>query len=209
MSVEAITIALHHSTAKGSAKLVLIGIANHAGDGGAWPAVATLMKYAGISDRRHVQRILVQLEQKREIKRLIQQGGDSDMALGLRPNLYKFTLRCPADCDGSVNHRRRKEPALIDVEEMSTPQNGGGLQTTPMEIQGRSTDPEGGGAQTALTVIKPTTKTQSIRKPTIRTPLRFLGMCATGAPHRVRYDDRCADCWSTVDLNGSIIEDAS
>lgn len=208
MSVEALAIALHHSTAKGSAKLVLIGIANHAGDGGAWPAIATLMKYAGISDRRHVQRILVQLEQKREIKRLVQQGGDEDMASGLRPNLYKFILRCPADCDGTYNHRRRRDAVILDIEALESPPNRGGLQTAPPPEQGRSTDPEGGGLQTALTITKPTTKTQALSKTTIR-PLRRLGICQTGQPHRVRYDDKCADCWATISLDGSIIEAAS
>lgn len=49
MSIEAISLVLNHSQAKGRAKLVLIGIANHLGDNGAWPSMDTLARYAGTS----------------------------------------------------------------------------------------------------------------------------------------------------------------
>lgn len=120
MSVEAIAIALHHSRATGAAKLVLLGIANHDGDGGAWPSVATLAKYAGV-DRRNVQRALAKLEQLGEIRRHVQQGGDWRTDNALRPNLYDFTLECPWDCDRSKHHRTRYERAQDDqIEQLST-----------------------------------------------------------------------------------------
>lgn len=34
MSIEAMAVALHHSKTQGATKLVLLGIANHEGDGG-------------------------------------------------------------------------------------------------------------------------------------------------------------------------------
>jgi hypothetical protein len=155
VSVEALSIALHHSHAKGSALLMLIGIANHSGDGGAWPALSTLMKYGRVSDRRNAQRALRQLEQLGEIKTHIQGGGNEDMADGRRPNRYTFTLRCPADCDGSMQHRRRSEGLLFE------PLDTGGAQAAPAPEQGRRTGRARGGAQAALTDHEPpTTKTE-------------------------------------------------
>lgn len=106
MSVESITIALHHSRATGTAKLVLIGIANHDGDGGAWPSVATLARYAGTT-ARNVQKALARLTELGEIRRIVQGGGNFQTADHMRPNLYHFTLGCPPACDRSKSHRVR------------------------------------------------------------------------------------------------------
>lgn len=51
MSVESISLVLNHSKATGRAKVVLIGIANHLGDEGSWPSIATLARYANASER--------------------------------------------------------------------------------------------------------------------------------------------------------------
>jgi hypothetical protein len=64
MSVEAISLVLNHSQATGRAKLVLIGIANHLGDQGSWPSIATLARYANVSER----------SVKRDIKDLVEMG---------------------------------------------------------------------------------------------------------------------------------------
>ena len=71
MSVEAMAIVLHHSPSSGTDKVILLGIANHDGDGGAWPSVATLAKYANI-DKRGVQKVLARLEESGQITRNIQ-----------------------------------------------------------------------------------------------------------------------------------------
>lgn len=113
MSIEALSIALNHSRATGTARLVLLGIANHDGDGGSWPAVQTLQRYAGGVDRRNVQRALDKLEQLGEIRRVIQQGGDHSIADHRRPNRYLFLLTCPHDCDRSANHRTSRVPELM------------------------------------------------------------------------------------------------
>lgn len=107
MSVESLTLALHHSRAKGNARLVLIGIANHDGDGGAWPSVATLAKYLGGADRATVQRALTRLIALGEIKRHTQQGGTRSTPDEYRPNLYEITLQCPSTCDGTRSHGTR------------------------------------------------------------------------------------------------------
>jgi len=104
VSIESMTIALHHSRATGSARLVLVGIANHDGDGGAWPSIATLAKYASITPR-NVQKAIQHLERLGEIRRHVGAGGTHLTADHMRPNLYQFILRCPATCDRSSRHR--------------------------------------------------------------------------------------------------------
>lgn len=120
MSVESLAIALHHSKAKGTAKLVLIGIANHDGDGGAWPSVATLAHYAGC-DARTVQRALDKLVNLAEIRREIQAGGDYRTPDHRRPNRYRFLLECPHNCDRTRNHRTRHHALLEPEPEGVTP----------------------------------------------------------------------------------------
>lgn len=51
MSIEVMTHVLRNSKATGRAKLVLLGIANHQGDNGAWPSIKTLATYANSSER--------------------------------------------------------------------------------------------------------------------------------------------------------------
>jgi len=106
VSIESIALALHHSRSKGTAKLVLIGIANHDGDGGAWPSVATLSKY-GACDARQVQRAIKQLEELGEVRRHVGAGGNERTRKDRRPNRYDILIRCPASCDGSKEHRER------------------------------------------------------------------------------------------------------
>jgi hypothetical protein len=103
-----VAIALHHSRAKGTAKLVLIGIANHDGDGGAFPKIATLAKYAGVHPR-HVVRCLNALGELGEIIIHQSQGGTAKTPEYVRPNLYEFVLECPPECDRTKNHRIKDE----------------------------------------------------------------------------------------------------
>lgn len=102
MSVEAMTLVLHHSQASGAAQMVLMGIANHQGDGGAWPSIATLAKYGKVSERR-VQQIIRELEATGELVVHTMAGGATPTGA---TNLYFVTLTCPADCDGTTNHRQ-------------------------------------------------------------------------------------------------------
>jgi hypothetical protein len=105
VSVESIAIALHHSRARNStARMVLVGIANHDGDGGAWPTIRTLAHYAGVQDRA-VQKALLELIQLGEVLRDVQAGGTAEVAHYDRPNLYHFVLKCPPHCDGSRAHK--------------------------------------------------------------------------------------------------------
>lgn len=100
---------LHHSRSKGTDKLVLLGIANHSGDGGAWPTVATLARYANTTERT-VQRSLHNLAKLGELAIQRQAGGTQHMKDGERPNRYDVLVRCPQLCDGSTQHRMRAYP---------------------------------------------------------------------------------------------------
>ncbi len=112
MSAEAVTVVLHHSRAEGTAKLVLWGIANHHSDAGAWPSIATLAKYAAVSERR-VQQIIRELSQLGEIY-IDDQGG---LGQGqYKTNRYHILIQCPSDCDGSLNHRTGVKSGVIRGE---------------------------------------------------------------------------------------------
>jgi hypothetical protein len=105
MSVEALSIVLNHSRAKGASKLVLIGIANHLGpdaDDGAWPSQARLASYANISDRA-VRDAIDNLVNLGELE-VAQAAGHSRSQY--KPNRYWLKLRCPDTCDRSLNHNR-------------------------------------------------------------------------------------------------------
>jgi hypothetical protein len=104
VSVESLAMVLHHSRARGTAKLVLIGIANHEGDGGSWPAVGTLATYANVS-RINVQRSLTALEKLGELHRATQDGGLRATPDWDRPNLYRVLVKCPPNCDHTTAHR--------------------------------------------------------------------------------------------------------
>uniref|UniRef100_UPI0004625092 hypothetical protein n=1 Tax=Leucobacter chironomi TaxID=491918 RepID=UPI0004625092 len=127
MSVESLALALHHSRAKGSAKLVLIGIANHDGDGGSYPATATLAKYAGFEGwdaepeddtpeakkaakkrrenaKKAAREAVRKLEALGEVE-VITNGGVQGKPEHERTNLYRILLVCPPECDRSAQHR--------------------------------------------------------------------------------------------------------
>ena len=175
MSVEAIAVALHHSRAKGTTKLVLIGIANHAGDGGAWPAVVTLAKYAGCSERQ-VQRALRQLVSFGEIRVHVQAGGGSEYDDGRRPNRYDVIVACPPWCDRTTNHRdtRRLAGPQIVLE--------GVTPVSPVKAQG-------------VTPASPVGVTPVSPKPSLSTdhPPRLLATTGRARACRecAQSEDRC------------------
>lgn len=89
MSIEAVSLVLNKSKAKGRAKLVLIGIANHLGDQGAWPSIATLARYANASERS-VKRDLQELIALGELEVEIQ---NAPMNSQYKTNLYWITIQ--------------------------------------------------------------------------------------------------------------------
>ena len=115
MSIEAMSLVLHHSQATGAAKIILLGIANHQGDSGAWPSVSTLSRYAGVTERR-AQQLLRGLEESGELI-LKPQGGGSGQ---YKTNLYWVNVSCPETCDGSAMHRTGVRSRDLRGEVLST-----------------------------------------------------------------------------------------
>lgn len=103
MSIEAMVGALNHSRAQGAAHIVLLNIANHQGEQGAWPSIPTLARLAKVSDRR-VQQILNELVELGEITIEARAAGYGSV----KTNRYWVTLTCPATCDGTFAHREVK-----------------------------------------------------------------------------------------------------
>lgn len=131
MSVEHLAVVLHHSKAKGTRKLVLLGVANHDGDGGAWPSVNTLARYAG-TEPRQVQKHLAALVSSGELAVDRQEGGPRDMADHRRPNRYRVLVRCPSWCDRSPEHRDTRPT----VQRLGTEPRGEGVSyTTPPVLE--------------------------------------------------------------------------
>lgn len=87
MSVESISWALRVQDLTPTDKLVLIGIANHDGDGGSWPSIATLAMYAGVSERT-VQRSIAALQERTLITVEQNAGGTMHTRNDRRPNHY-------------------------------------------------------------------------------------------------------------------------
>lgn len=104
MSIESLAICLNHSKASGTDKVVLLGIANHDGDGGAYPSVATLARYANVSERT-VQRSIQTLIELGEVRVEINAGGSAKQRHDRRPNRYYVLVACPAACDKTSQHR--------------------------------------------------------------------------------------------------------
>ena len=89
MSIEAVALVLNKSKATGRAKLVLLGIANHLGDQGAWPAISTLARYANASERS-VKRDIQELIDLGELRVELQNAPTQNQ---YKTNLYWITIQ--------------------------------------------------------------------------------------------------------------------
>jgi hypothetical protein len=92
MSFESAAAALKVQGLKPAEKLVLIGIASHDGDGGAWPSIATLATYAGVSVRQ-TKRLVAQLETAGYVAVTVNGGGTAKTRDDRRPNRYDLTIQ--------------------------------------------------------------------------------------------------------------------
>lgn len=98
MAIEDIVNVLHNSKATGRAKLVLIGIANHHSENGAWPSIATLAKYANASERS-VKRDLQELVELGELEIDYQAAPNRGQ---YKTNVYYLTLSGVTDSSSGV-----------------------------------------------------------------------------------------------------------
>lgn len=116
MSIESVSRVLQISLGKPAMKLVLIGIANHDGDGGAWPSVKTLARYACISERQ-VQRYVAEMADMGLVRVEDQAGGVAQTRNDRRPNRYvinwdRVTSMSPRDERGDTQGRNGVTPRV-------------------------------------------------------------------------------------------------
>jgi hypothetical protein len=190
MSFESLAIAMNHSRSTGTARLVLLGIANHDGDGGAWPSRDTLAKYAGITDHGAVRKAVNRLVALNEVRRHENAGGSPDVPDYLRPNRYDFLLRCPEWCDRSSQHRDTRKAARYVPRWLDVPDPADSHPPDPAD----SHPPDPADSHPPKPVIKkPATRTSALD---LNAGAREAESCpGTGRPHRLRSDGFCADCW--------------
>lgn len=104
MTSSSVALFLYHSRSSGTAKVVGIGIGEHDGDGGSFPSMATLARYANVSVS-NVKKGIQTLVDLGEIRVTTNGGGRRDTPEHERPNMYEVLLECPANCDGTKHHR--------------------------------------------------------------------------------------------------------
>lgn len=194
MSVESLTIVLNHSRAKGVARLVLIGMANHDGDGGIWPSVDRLRRYAGGVDRRTVQRAVEQLIALGEVGRLLNEGGTRDTPADRRPNLYRLLLSCPPDCDRTAQHNTRSgRPVRFRIGALDDDDD---LELRPVDNSTRARDGAAPVPPRGAAPVPPETPSETRTKESASTPVRASVLCLDGTPSHAfsaRYG-RCVYC---------------
>jgi hypothetical protein len=132
VSIERVALVLHHSRAVGTAKVILVGIANHDGPGGAWPSIALLANYANVTVR-NAQKAVRQLEEMGELRVKAKAGGDERCPDHERPNLYEVLVTCPPDCDRTTHHRTRP-PVASDTSPLSDSTPGEVSESTPAPL---------------------------------------------------------------------------
>ena len=88
MSIEIMNAVWKHSKADGRARLVLLAIADHQGEIGAWPSIATLAKMVNASERS-VQRDIQELVELGELRVELQNAPTRQQ---YKSNLYWVTL---------------------------------------------------------------------------------------------------------------------
>lgn len=135
MSIESVAKALNtDASLTATEKLVLIGIANHDGDGGAWPSVATLARYANC-EPRSVQRCIRRLETLGLVATDRNAGGTKDTPDDRRPNRYRLF---PQAVENSVDGVTGESPRSRTGRPGSHP---GGDRAVPDGVTGVSPEP--------------------------------------------------------------------
>jgi len=100
MSIEIMNAVWRHSKADGRARLVLLAIADHQGEIGAWPSLATLAKMVNASERS-VQRDIDYLQNIGELEVHYQQA---PVRNHYKSNLYFVRLTGVTDCESGVTN---------------------------------------------------------------------------------------------------------
>jgi len=122
MSIQIMNAVWQHSQADGRARLVLLSIADHQGEIGAWPSIATIAKMVNASERS-VQRDIQHLQAIGELRVEVQSAPTKSQ---YKSNLYWVTL--PGVTAGVTN-------ATSGVTESASGVTAGGVQTLIEPLQ--------------------------------------------------------------------------
>lgn len=114
-------LALNHSAATGTAKIVLLGIASHEGELGAFPAVERLARYANVTPD-NARKAIRKLEELGELETIRNGGLQLGKPEHTRTNMYRVTITCPDWCDRSSQHRDTRQ-AKSGPSQSSAPRN--------------------------------------------------------------------------------------
>lgn len=194
MSVESVALVLNHSRATGRDKLVLVGIANHDGDGGAWPSIETLARYANASERS-VQRSIANLVELGELEVDRNAGGRATFHGGRRPNLYRILVGRPGDIPAN-----QIQPNVTPVD---NPEGGVTPAVTPAESRG---DSSGSSGVTPVGVQK-VHRTTTPQTPHAAAPVD-AGRVPKPWPHCPRHVKHRRDCRDCAELLADAIASA-
>jgi hypothetical protein len=202
MSIESVAICLHHSKAAKTDKLVLLGIANHDGDGGAWPSVGTLARYANCSER-HVQRSIARLVELGELVVVKQAGGTDQTRPDRRPNLYRVVVACPADCDGTKQHRTRGDADVIPQRERGDISDMNGVTPVSPEpsLRTKAKEDEGAAAPVSrdTSEVIETGRTESVQTAASKSTVEGSERSITDSSYAARLLDELGDAAPDLD----------
>lgn len=191
MSVESLSVIFQHAPYSGRDKLILLGIANHDGDGGAWPSIGTLARYANCSEAS-VRRTLKLLIEDGAITKEIMRGGNGNTPEHLKPNLYTILIECPPNCDKTRKHAPvdKKQDVLWTPSHLVTPLSGD-------DRGGLSGDDTGGlSGDDTLTIQEPPIN-QNHESPLISTSPEDEGKCFACGKVRALRGRFCIPCRSS------------
>jgi len=128
MSIEVSNAVWRHSKATGRTKLILLAIADHQGEQGAWPSISTLAKMTNSSERS-IKRDIQDLQAMGELKVEVQKA---PMSGKYKTNLYWVTL---PDIDYNLGVTDRHPSDLGVTDEVSRGDKSGNLGVTHVGTQ--------------------------------------------------------------------------
>jgi len=148
MSVQSISLVFDHSLSEGAARLVLLSIANHDGEGGSWPSIATIARESRKSEST-VRRAIKELQDLGELVVHLNDGGTHKTRADRRPNRYEITI--DPDADGTSGQQQtgpdhgvspvtgREEPRGVTHD--TPPQDHGVSSPTPRGVTAVTPEP--------------------------------------------------------------------
>lgn len=206
MSNAAQALVWAHSKATGTARLVMLAIADHDGEGGSWPSYARLAAFANV-DIRNARRAVERLVELGELKVVTGAGGRAQTPDYARPNLYVINLTCPPFCDHSSQHRDTRAGRRPRFQDVGRRAAADAIEATDEPVDNSSDDPgavapgEGGSAQGVGAVAPRGVGALAPSEPSLEPPYKSESVTQLRST-RTRDDDVCSFGHPLVDVTG-------